>query len=440
MPKDVVQGVFLMKVVGLITEYNPFHNGHEFHIREAKRVTGADTAVVIMSGDYVQRGIPAIMPKRLRAEMALRCGASAVFELPVCYATGSAESFALGAVSFLEQLGIVDYLCFGSESNDLDGMKRIADILTEEPAGYRESLKEHLKSGKSFPAARQCALTEYTKDPKAASLLDDPNNILGVEYLKALNRLESPIVPFTISRKGAHYHDSDLDSSRFSSATAIRSLLAHSSSSLRTNGYDRTFENTSFSSMLLELEEQVPSSCLEILKDYHRVLYPVYQNDFSLILKYKLLNKQPENLLSYLDVSEEIANRICGQLNNFFNYVQFCELLKTKEVTQTRINRALLHIMLGTKKASVQEYMDYGIHFYARLLGVRKDRQKLLAEVSKKSRLPLLAKLSDAETLPVLGQQMLKHDILASNLYTSVVTDKFRTAFQNEYKQALIKI
>ena len=136
-----------MKIVGLITEYNPFHNGHLYHIEESKRLTGADMAVVVMSGDYVQRGTPAIMPKRLRAEMALKCGAAAVFELPVCYAAGSAEYFALGAVSLLQKLGIVDFLCFGSECNNLQALQQAADILLEEPAEYQTVLKHHLREG-----------------------------------------------------------------------------------------------------------------------------------------------------------------------------------------------------------------------------------------------------------------------------------------------------
>ena len=152
-----------MKIVGLITEYNPFHNGHLYHIEESKRLTGADMAVVVMSGDYVQRGTPAIMPKRLRAEMALKCGAAAVFELPVCYAAGSAEYFALGAVSLLQKLGIVDFLCFGSECNNLQALQQAADILLEEPAEYQTVLKHHLREGKSFPSARQEALAEYTE-------------------------------------------------------------------------------------------------------------------------------------------------------------------------------------------------------------------------------------------------------------------------------------
>lgn len=162
-----------MSLRGSITEYNPFHNGHLHHIKEALRITGADTAVVVMSGDYVQRGMPAIMPKRLRAEMALKCGAAAVFELPVCYASGSAEYFATGAVSLLNSLGIVDCLCFGSECNNIDALSRIADILLAEPARYRHLLKNHLKNGQSYPAARMHAVSEYLDTSSYVSVLND---------------------------------------------------------------------------------------------------------------------------------------------------------------------------------------------------------------------------------------------------------------------------
>ena len=428
-----------MKIVGLITEYNPFHNGPQYHIEKAKEVTGADTAIVIMTGDYVQRGTPAIMPKYIRAEMALKCGAGAVFELPVCYSTGSAELFAIGAVSFLDSLGIVDSICFGSECNDLHGLQKIADILYDEPIEYKNFLQNGLRDGLSFPAARQEALSAYMRNTDYTFLLSDPNNILGIEYLKALKKLNSPILPYTIKRQESNYHDKDLQSN-YSSASAIRSLLAYSGSAISTHTVGSTFENTPFSNILSELEDQVPSCCLELLKDYHRVKYPVYQNDFSLIMKYKLLNKSPGDLSRYMDVSTELANRIINQLNNFFNYKQFCELLKTKEITQTRINRALLHIMLGIKKNSVEEYIEGGYHYYARLLGYRKDREKILGSVVRKGTLPLLTSLYETDEIPEVGQKMLYHDILASNLYTSVITDKYKTAFENEYKQGIIKV
>ena len=428
-----------MKIVGLIAEYNPFHNGHQYHIEAAKAITGADTVIVIMSGDYVQRGSPAIMSKYIRAEMALKCGAGAVFELPVYYATGSAELFAMGAVSFLDRLGIVDSICFGSECNDLENLQKIADILVEEPQGYKELLQMSLKQGLSFPAARQKSLTAFMQDEPCAALLTDPNNILGIEYLKALKRLNSSVRPFTIRRQGSHYHDTELQSS-YSSASAIRSLLAYSSSALTTTIEDTSFEDTHFFNILHELEDQVPASCLELLKDYHRVSYPIYQNDFSLLMKYKLLNKSADDLVRYMDVSQELANRIIKQLNNFFNYKQFCELLKTKEMTHARINRALLHIMLGVKKSNVDEYQAGGYHYYARLLGYRKDQSKILSQVAKSGHLPLLTSLYETESLSDTGKKMLFHDILASNLYRSVITDKYRTAFLNEYKQVIIKV
>ena len=268
----------------------------------------------------------------------------------------------MGAISFLDRLGIVDSVCFGSECADLSSLQTVSGILYSEPDGYRELLKKYLKEGRSFPSARQAALAEYTGREELASLLNDPNNILGIEYLKALKKLNSSIVPFTIRRIGSHYHDSTL-SGTCSSASAIRSLLAYSGSSLRTERSGQTFENASYTNLLGALEDQVPGCCMELLKDYHRVSYPVYQNDFSLILKYKLLNKRPGNLTRYMDVSEELAGRICSRLNDFFNYKQFCELLKTREITQTRINRALLHIMLGLKKDRIQKYIDGGYHF-----------------------------------------------------------------------------
>ena len=199
-----------MKIVGLITEYNPFHNGHLYHIEKALEVTGADTAIVVMSGNYVQRGAPAIMPKHLRAEVALEAGVPLVLELPVCYACGSAEYFAEGAVSLLEQLGCIDCICFGSECGDYYLLEKIAHITADEPEEYRSFLQANLKSGLSFPLARQAALKSYLQDPSLDEILEQPNNILGIEYIKALYRRKSPIGAYTIKRKVSGYHDKDL--------------------------------------------------------------------------------------------------------------------------------------------------------------------------------------------------------------------------------------
>ena len=428
-----------MKTVGLITEYNPFHNGHKYHIEKARAITGADNVIVIMSGDYVQRGTPAIMPKRLRAEMALEAGASAVFELPVCYSTASAELFAAGAVSFLDKLGIVDYVCFGSECDNLTLLKEAADFLTNEPDEYKAHLQEYLKNGASFPVARQKALDACISNNELTDIIKDPNNILAIEYLKALNRLNSNIKPVCIKRIVSGYHDKSLNSS-ISSATAIRSLLEYSVNSITTVDSNNQYENTSFSTILDKIEDQVPKECVSIIKDNHHISYPVYQNDFSLIMKYKLINKTPDKLTKYMDISPDLANKICNNMNSYFNFKQFAELLKSKELTQTRINRGLLHIMLGLKKSNTAQYIQGGYHYYARLLGVRRDKDKILGRISNESSLPLITNPYKVDTVAELGKEMLNHDILASNLYTSVITDKYKTPFKNEYNQPVIKI
>lgn len=413
-----------MKVVGLITEYNPFHNGHQYHIQKAKELTGADYAVVIMSGDYVQRGTPAVMPKRLRAQMALQHGADAVFELPLCYATGSAEFFAEGTVSFLEQIGIVDFLCFGSESNDLEGLQKVADILSAEPDEYKAFLQTHLKNGLSFPSARQYALIDYLRDETLTELVKDPNNILGIEYLKALKKLHSTIQPVTIQRKGAHYHNTDLTEC-FSSASAIRQLF---------------FTDTDFAAFESILSSQIPPTGTSLLKEHWQTQYPIVPNDFSLLLKYRLFEETPESIVQYMDVSEELANRIYNQLSAFLNWEQFCNLLKTKELTHTRIQRALLHILLKAKKEEIQSHREQQYHYYARLLGFRKNSAQIISAISKNAEIPLITKVSDADKLTECGKEMLQKDLFASNLYASVITDKFGKVAKNEYQYPMLKI
>lgn len=402
-----------MRVVGLIAEYNPFHNGHKYHIEKAKEVANADYVVVVMSGSFVQRGAPAIMPKHLRTEMALKSGADLVVELPVCYATGTAEQFAYGAVSLLDKLGCVNAICFGSECGDIEPLKNLAKILCDEPTEYKENLQFNLRSGMSFPLARQNTIDKLYPNCNYGQLLSEPNNILGIEYLKALHRLGSNIEPMTIRREVSHYHDTELQE-QFSSASALR--------------------NTITAGDFAQLYGQIPSECMPFLEDSYKVRYPVYANDFSLLLKYKLLNETSTSLLEYADVSEELANRICNRLNDYVSFDQFCELLKTKEITYTRISRALIHLLLGVKKN------DYHKIEYARVLGFRSSSSVLLSDLKKSSSIPLISKLGKDKTLSNLARDMLKIDVFASNIYESVVTNKFKTPFINELQHAIIKI
>lgn len=396
-----------MKIVGLIAEYNPFHNGHKYHIEKAKEVTEADHVIVVMSGDFVQRGTPSIMPKRLRCEAALKAGASLVIELPTCYSTASAESFAFGAVSILDKLGCVDAICFGSECGEIKNLELLAKILIEEPAEYKEALQYYLRQGESYPAARQKAMYEYFDSDVATPILAEPNNILGIEYLKALHKISSEMKPYTISREFSKYHDKVLNEV-FSSASAIRKEINE-------NGLEN-------------IEGHIPEEGLDLFTENFENRFPVVANDFSLLLKYRLLKENKESLSEYLDVSEELANRIINNRNQFVDYDQFCELLKTKEVTYSRISRALLHILLEIKKDDLAKIEN------ARVLGFRKDSTAVLSAIKETSMIPLVGKVVGIE------DPMILKDVFAANLYESVVTDKFKTPYMNEYEQSIVLV
>lgn len=414
-----------MKVVGLITEYNPFHNGHLYHIKKAKEMTGADHVLVIMSGDFVQRGAPAMLPKRLRAEMALLSGASAVLELPVCFSSGSAEYFASGAVSLLDKLHCVDSLCFGCECEDKKLLSSIAEVTAEEPLEYKSRLQEELKKGHPFPRARQTALKDYLKDSFSCGTLDtilnQPNNILGIEYMKALFLRKSPIEAHTIKRIGSGYHDETLNK-EYSSASAIRKL----------------FSNKKISDILPELTRQIPDFCIPILNDTYGLRYPVYADDFSLLLKYRLLSETADSLTRYMDITEESANRIMKHMDEFLTLEQFCEQIKTRDMTYTRISRCLFHILLDITDDAMLTYKENGFCQYARILGFRKDCASLLSCLKKHSEIPLITKLTQDERLSDAGRFMLSQDISAADLYESVVTDTFKTPFMNEYRQQIV--
>lgn len=406
-----------MKIVGLITEYNPFHNGHQFHLDEAFRKTNADYAIVIMSGDFVQRGAPAIMPKHLRTRIALEAGASAVIELPVLYATGSAELFALGAVSLLHSLNCIDAVCFGTESGDIATLEQIARILYEEPTEYKSALRKYTKEGNTFPLARQKAFSEITGNHSLSSILESPNNILGIEYIKALYRLESKITPVAIQREASQYHDTELNA-LYSSATAIRNVFSQA--------------KKDFSSIADTLKTQIPPSAFPLLSETFQKRYPIYADDFSLLLKYRLLTETKESLITYMDINESLANRIYKNRNRFVSFGQFCEEIKTRDLTYTRVSRALLHILLQIKKT--EEIFPP----YARILGFQKACTPLLSVLKQNSAVPLITKLSSV-SLSEPEMTFLQQDIFASDLYESVVTNKFQTSFINEYKKEIVR-
>lgn len=403
-----------MKIAAIIAEYNPLHNGHCYHLAETKRLTGADYVLVIMSGSFVQRGAPALCNKYIRTKTALLNGADAVLELPSLYALSSAEFFAQGAVTLLNQLGVIDFLSFGSESGELSSLVSLSQDLLTESAHFKEALSAALKSGRSFPAARADALKDIP---------NSPNDILAVEYCKALLASKSAIKPFTIKRKGAGYHSDSLTShtEEFSSASAIRRAVL-------TKG--------------LLPKEQLPKSAEALLLENHVLSAPMDTDDFSSLLHYRLLSEKEQGFSQYLDCSQSLSDKICKFLPEYRGFTDFCMSLKSKDITYTRCQRTLMHILLNI---TWQE--SYRAPFsqrklllpYGRLLGFRRDAAPLLSAVKKHSSIPLISKPADAEKLLAPKElSLLKQDIFCSDIYEAVHFAKTKETPLNEYRQSPI--
>lgn len=408
-----------MNVAAIIAEYNPFHNGHFYQLTTTREQLHADYIVVVLSGNFVQRGAPAICSKYLRAEMALRCGADAVIELPARYALSSAEQFAGGAVSLLNQLNTIQYLSFGSECGDVRPLWDYAQLLCHsyEDLEFLHLLQTYQKEGSSFPSARDKAMKEYFSCEKNISLL--PNNILGIEYCKAILLQNSSIKPFTILRCGEGYHSPVLNSAenKYASASALRQAI-------------KSGGNTAFS-------EHFPAPVYELIRKHELFQHYLTENDFSLLLHYKLLSEQSEGFTSYLDCSKELSDKIGKHLSEFTDFEQFCMLLKSKELTYTRISRVLMHILLNLKK----EENAAPVVPYARLLGFRKESVDLLHIIKEKSDIPLITKLADADKLlDANALALLNQDIQCAHIYESVSAAKTKKTAHNEYRQSPIII
>jgi len=456
-----------MKVVGLITEYNPFHNGHKYHIEEARRVTGADYCIAVMSGSFVQRGAPAIIDKYSRARMALLNGVDLVLELPVCFSTASAEYFAHGAVSLLDKLGVVDFICFGSECGNINILNKAAELLLDKSGLFDEYLQAYLKEGKTYPAARSAAMQKVVMANQAMDISDidaelicqiinEPNNILGIEYIKAIRRLNSRVKPVTIQRISAHYHARELadekanasakgdiigtdlpttniSSPAISSATAIRnSILSICQSD------DNIICHTATDISFNRIKSSVPDNVYQILRERYFKSFPITEEDFAQLLHYRLIYEDRQSLSEYMDVSEDLADRIKNMRDLNCGFEEFCKTVKSKNYTLTRINRALLHIVLNIRKSSVEAYCQEGYAQYARILGIKKESSQLLRLIDKKGALPVITKLSKADNmLDLPGRQMLTEDISATHLYNRIVYGKYSFDIPNEYKHGI---
>jgi len=393
-----------MSVVGIVAEYNPFHFGHKYHLEMSKKETNSEYVIAVMSGSFVQRGEPSIVDKWTKAKMAIDNGVDLVIELPFIFATQSAEQFAYGSVALLHSLNIVDFISFGSEEGNLDILYEIAHILVEEPPYYKYSLKAYLKNGNSFSVSRLKALKDYYKKHRAKDInldviLSSPNNILAIEYLKALIRLNSSITPITIKRIGSHFKETKL-SSKIPSATAIRKKLLEDTKSI------------------YEIKDLIPQytykhmlQYLDSNKNFNSL------DNYNQIIHYLLRIRGSDILTNIIDIEPGLENRIIDMSSKKGDLDSFIQSIVTKRYPRTRIQRILIHSMVGLKKP---DFIDILPHYpsYIRILGSNEKGFKLIKKIKERSNIPIITKFSDYKGIDNFYiNKTISYDMKATDLF-----------------------
>lgn len=389
----------MSKVLGIIAEYNPFHNGHLLHLTKSKEETGAEYSICIMSGNFVQRGNTSIVNKWVKTEMALKSGIDLVLELPTVYSISSAENFAEGAIKLLNSLKIVDTVSFGSENSDIDILNRISGILYEEPKQYVEFLNEELKKGLSFPKARENAILLYLNDQKYSNILNQPNNTLAIEYLKALKKYKSHIMPISIKREKVFYN-SNCIVDEYASATAIRNMIVNN----QFNDIRKVMPRLAYDLLMQEIENN--QYVIDISKFEKEILYSIRR------LSTADLKKFPE-------VNEGLENAIKNAANSCNTLVELINIIKSKRYTQTRIQRILLYILLNITKKDM--YISRKTVPYARILGYSPKGKELISKIyNANPKITLITSVKNFfdSSNNKTYKHMLSKDILATNIYT----------------------
>ncbi|GAA0364401.1 nucleotidyltransferase [Bacillus horti] len=407
-----------MSVVGLVVEYNPLHNGHYFHFEQAKKTTQADATVIVMSGNFLQRGEPALVDKWARTEMALRMGADLVLELPYVFATQHAQHFAFGAISILHQLPFVTHLCFGSEHGEINPFLNYAAKLVNEPLALKEKIRSEMKSGISYPQAYMTALEEMSLPNEDPAFLKQPNNILGLQYVVALKKLNSQIQPTTIKREKAGYNDTSFSDQHIASATSIRKAIFDAESPawnlIRNYVPDFTFD------ILLREAEQGKG--------------PISWESFAPQLFHTLLSQSPEQVKSLYEIEEGIEYRLRDKASVSLSIKELIEQTKTKRYTWNRIQRMLVHILHQFPKLSADQLKLMQGASYLRLLGYSTKGRELLNQSKKELQLPLISAIKKEHPA------MLDWDIHSSRIYSQGFAKQSTENRNRELKQPPIAI
>lgn len=380
-----------MKSVGLIVEYNPFHNGHAYHLQASKEAAAADVVIAVMSGNFLQRGEPALVSKWQRTKMALLNGVDIVFELPYRFATQKAETFSNGAVSILDAVGC-DSLCFGSESGDLSLFLQTIDYLEIQHQSYNENIKQYIETGVSYPKALSLAFQQLPDSKKYLDLAK-PNNILGLEYIKAIKHQKSALTPMTIPRKNANYHDEDFSSATIASATSIRKAIFADSDSKSA------------------IDQYVPKPTKQLLKEYFHFYQVFHQwENYWSYLQFRLIHSTSEDLREIYEMEEGLENRLQAAALESNNFHEFMQHIKTKRYTWTRLQRLCVHILTNTKKEEMVTLSEKAS--YLRLLGMTSKGREYLNKIKSHLSLPLISKLSSYK------ENEINQDIKAARVYS----------------------
>ncbi|MBR5046932.1 MAG: nucleotidyltransferase family protein [Eubacterium sp.] len=408
-----------MKTAGIIAEYNPFHEGHRYHIEETRRLTGADYIVVVMSGDFVQRGEPAIVDKYLRAQMALESGADLILEMPALYATSSAEYFATAGVGTLSALSCVDYLSFGSEKASVEELTTLADLMLEEPDLYKETLKRELESGRNYPQAREEAVYACLPREEYREILRMPNHILALEYIKAIRRRDLSIQPVAVFRKGSGYLMEEWDMSRdiYPSATALRLCL-------------REMKNR-------DLLEKGSPLCSDLLWECMERRETVDWEDLMPYLDYKVL-MDSRVLGKYFGMDYDIFRRITKRYTPGKKFEDIISICHSRNYTDAALRRILLHVLLDMEDYPFMRQAT-GIPIpYIRILGLRKEAGKLLSVIRERADIPVIQKTVEGRSIDRYDQSsriLFDHDMRCAAFYEQIAARKAGREARNEWQR-----